>query len=132
MGGRIKGRFCVTLAFFCLLHRLSLTPPALFSQLPDFIVGDLFLAFTINPSAGLLAISETVRQARASFTMLAGSQGVRMPCRKGQRGKGDGRMTSSVSPDPCICASAVQPEAKREGDKPGHVRWGRLAGSPCV
>lgn len=75
MGGRIKGRFCVTLAFFCLLHRLSLTPPALFSQLPDFIVGDLFLAFTINPSAGLLAISETVRQARASFTTPAWEPG---------------------------------------------------------
>lgn len=107
-------------------------PPALFSQLPDFIVGDLFLASTVNPSAGLLAISETVREARASFITPAWEPGSAHALQEGAARDGDGRTTSSVSPDPCICASAVQPEAEREGDKPGHVRWGRLARSPCV
>lgn len=49
-------------------------PPALFSQLPDFTVGDLFLALTIDPSEGLLTISETLREAPASFTTPARSQ----------------------------------------------------------
>lgn len=37
-----------------------------------------------------------------------------------------------VSLDLHICVSAVWPEAEREGDKPGHVWWGRLARSPLT
>lgn len=42
-------------------------PPAVFSQLPGFIVGDLFLALTFDPSEGLVTISETLRKAHASI-----------------------------------------------------------------
>lgn len=55
------------LPFLCLPQPLPCIPPALLSQLPDFIAGDLFWAFTIGPSEGLLTSSETLREAHASF-----------------------------------------------------------------
>ena len=72
--GRTRGKLPLPLPFPCLPHPASLMPPALFSQLPDFIVGDLFLALTIDPSEGLLTISETLREDPASFTSPARSQ----------------------------------------------------------
>lgn len=59
-GGRTERSCSVTPTFPLPSTSGVFIPPAIFSQLPDFIVGDLFLAFTIEPSEGLLIISETL------------------------------------------------------------------------
>lgn len=116
--------------------------PAVSRRLPDFIVGDLSLVLTTDLSEGLLTTSETLRETRDLFVILAGSQfsseprspepGGGTPCRRGAERDREGqgcwrRVPARMSLDLGVCVA--QPVAEGERDMPGHVWWGRLAGA---
>nr|XP_031544682.1 uncharacterized protein LOC107034317 [Vicugna pacos] len=125
-----------------------LVPPAISSHLPDFIRGNFSLAFTVDGSESPLTIAETLRNGQALSASLPGasffralrswpgSLEVAFLAGGGRQGQGGTGLLAvcfcRVSLDFWVCVAAAQPEAKGEGDKPGHVWWGRLARSLTV